>query len=106
MKKNYYKTIRHDYAIIGTISSIICLFFCIIYGYNLKRDELYVFYLLIILGIICIFWFIYSITYNTKRNVFMKKGKPISGYIIGAEEKKAGRGLSSYYLLISFNDEH
>ena len=104
MKKTKYKTRRQDNTYVGAISSILCLFCCIIYGVDSKIDDLYIFCLLVLMGILCVFWFIYSITYNTKRQIFKKKGECILGYIVGAEEELTGRGLNTYYLFISFYD--
>ncbi len=106
MKIYGYKTRRQDYSYMGGMCSLLCLISCIIYGISLKTEERYVLWLLIIAAVICIYWFIYSITCNTKRRIYKKKGKRFSGVIIGAEEERTGRGSNTYYLLISFYDEH
>lgn len=69
-----------------------------------NQDDYEYLFMSISIGILCIGWFLYSISGNFKRNSFKKNGECFPGYIIGTEEICNSKGSDIYFLLISFDD--
>ena len=99
-----YKTKRQAciWVAVWILIACLCWFISIVYGRN--RNEYFIpgieyFILLFGIGVLT-----YFLTYDVKRNHFIKCGECIPGCITGAECEVNGRGEWTYYLLISFYD--
>ena len=93
----------------ATMSGFFSIFFlCCWCGICFSGQELFEtkfpYVIQILVALLCVGWFAYTATYNSKRIKYKERGQKLNGYILEAERKEMGRGGSQYFLLIAFHD--
>lgn len=100
-----YKTARQNHIVI----SFFFMLFCICLGIPILKYRTVgdISYYIVAMSIFLtgILFFIHSVTYDRKRNIYKKNGISIPGNIISAERMLGTEKTKKYFLKIQFYDE-